>query len=59
MVFDQSHEDYQLEYLYADASNPVDCAQSLHIKHDHTYWSNNDLEMVTPKRRRLSSASSV
>jgi hypothetical protein len=59
MVLDQSYEDFQLEYCNVDTSKVVNWSSSSHIKHDHTYCLNNDRGIVTPKRRRLSSMSSV
>jgi hypothetical protein len=59
MVLDQSYEDFQPEYSNVDTSQLVNWSSSSYIKHDHTYCLNNDREIVTPKRRRLSSTSSV
>ncbi|CAF0995602.1 unnamed protein product [Rotaria sordida] len=57
VVSNQSYEDSQLEYSNFDKSKLVNHTLYSSIKNDHTYCSNDDLEIVTPKRRKLSSLS--
>lgn len=58
-MLNQSYEDSQPGYSNIDTSKLVNSSSSLHIKHDHTYCFDSDREMATPKRRRISSTSSV
>ncbi|CAF1624401.1 unnamed protein product, partial [Adineta ricciae] len=57
-TFDQSYEDVKGDCSAVNPSTVTNSTAFSHIKHDHTYCLDKDLEMVVPKRRRLSSTSS-